>query len=160
LAPDHVPIRHNRAVSDSYFSVNYYRMTADNRLLFGGGERYFPRKTNQIEPVVRKPLEKIFPQLKGVPIDHAWGGMVSVTTSRLPDLGRMGPLFYAQGYSGQGAILSTLAGKLIADAMAATPEEFDLISKLAPLPFPGGTALRTPLHVLGMIWYGLRDRLG
>lgn len=159
LPPDQRPIRQNRAISDSYFSVNYYRMTADNRLLFGGGERYLPRKTNDIENVVRKPLEKIFPGLKGVPIDHAWGGMVSVTTSRLPDFGRMGPLFYAQGYSGQGAILSTLAGKLLADAMAGTAEQFDLMSKLAPSPFPGGTALRTPLHVLGMIWYGLRDRL-
>src|SRR5579859_1729487 len=159
LSPEQVPIRHNHAVSDSYFSVNYYRMTADNRLLFGGGERYFPRNTNQIEPIVRKPLEKIFPQLRGIPIEHAWGGMVSVTTSRLPDIGRLGPLFYAQGYSGQGAILSTLAGKLLADALAGTAEQFDLMSKIAPSPFPGGTALRTPLHVLGMIWYGLRDRL-
>lgn len=160
LSADQTPIRCNRAVSDSYFSVNYYRMTADNRLLFGGGERYFPRNAKQIEPVVRKPLEKIFPQLKGVPIEHGWGGLVSVTTSRLPDFGRMGPLFYAQGYSGQGAILSTLAGKLLADAMGGTAEQFDLMSKIAPSPFPGGTALRTPLHVLGMIWYGLRDRLG
>jgi gamma-glutamylputrescine oxidase len=160
MAPDQVPIRHNRAVSDSYFSVNYYRMTADHRLLFGGGERYFPRKTNTISPIVRKPMEKIFPHLKGVAINHAWGGMVSVTRSRLPDIGRMGPLFYAQGYSGQGAILSTLAGKLLADAMAGTAEQFDMMSKLAPSPFPGGMALRTPLHVLGMIWYGLRDRLG
>ena len=159
LPPGRKPIRRNRAISDSYFSVNYYRMTADNRLLFGGGERYFPRKTNHIEPIVREPLEKIFPQLKGVPIYYAWGGMVSVTTSRLPDIGRMGPLFYAQGYSGQGAILSTLAGKILADAMAGTAEQFDLMSKIAPPPFPGGTALRTPLHVLGMIWYGLRDRL-
>lgn len=160
LLPDEIPIRRNRAVSDSYFSVNYYRMTADNRLLFGGGERYFPRKAKQIVPIVRKPLEKLFPQLKGVAIEHGWGGMVSVTTSRLPDFGRMGPLFYAHGYSGQGAILSTLAGKLLADAMSGTAEQFDLMSRIAPSPFPGGTALRTPLHVLGMIWYGLRDRLG
>jgi gamma-glutamylputrescine oxidase len=160
LPPEQRPIHRNRAVSDSYFSVNYYRMTADNRLLFGGGERYFPRNANRIEPIVRKPLEKIFPQLKGVAIEHAWGGLVSVTTSRLPDFGRMGPLFYAHGYSGQGAVLSTLAGKLLADAMSGTAEQFDLMSKIAPSPFPGGAALRTPLHVLGMIWYGLRDRLG
>ena len=160
LPADRLPIRRNRAISDSYFSVNYYRMTADNRLLFGGGERYFPRNNSQMEAAVRAPLEKIFPQLKGIAIDHAWGGMVSITTSRLPDVGRMGPLFYAQGYSGQGAILSTLAGKLMADAMAGTAEQFDLMHRLAPSPFPGGTALRTPLHVLGMLWYGLRDRLG
>jgi gamma-glutamylputrescine oxidase len=140
--------------------VNYYRMTADNRLLFGGGERYLPRKINDIAPVVRRPLEKIFPQLRGIPIEHAWGGLVSVTTSRLPDMGRMGSLFYAQGYSGQGAILSTLAGRLIAEAAAGTAEGLDLMSRLRPASFPGGTTLRTPLHVLGMMWYGLRDRLG
>ncbi len=160
LRPEQVPILRNRAVSDSYFSVNYYRMTADNRLLFGGGERYFPRKTNHMEAVVRAPLEKIFPQLKGVAIDHAWGGLVSITTSRLPDIGRKGALFYAQGYSGQGAILSSLAGKLMADAAIGTAAEFDVMSRLRPAAFPGGTALRTPLHVLGMMWYGLRDRLG
>jgi len=159
LPADRLPILRNRAISDSYFSVNYYRMTADNRLLFGGGERYFPRNTKQIAPIVRKPLEKIFPSLKGVEITHAWGGMVSVTTSRLPDIGRTGPLYYAQGYSGQGAILSTLAGKLLADAAAGSRDGFDVLSRIAPPPFPGGTALRTPLHVLGMIWYGLRDRL-
>lgn len=160
LAPDAVPIRRDRAVSDSFFSVNYYRMTPDNRLLFGGGERLFPRNTKQIEPIVRKPLEKIFPQLRRIQIDFAWGGLVSITTSRLPDIGRMGPLFYAQGYSGQGAILSTLAGQLIAEAAAGTAERFDVMRRLRPAGFPGGTALRTPLHVLGMMWYGLRDRLG
>ena len=160
LRPDQIPILRNRAVSDSYFSVNYYRMTADNRLLFGGGERYFPRQTNQIEAIVRAPMEKIFPQLAGVPIAHAWGGLVSITTSRLPDIGRKGSLLYAQGYSGQGAILSTLAGKLMAEAAAGTTEEFDVMSRVKPSSFPGGTALRTPLHVLGMMWYGLRDRFG
>jgi gamma-glutamylputrescine oxidase len=160
LDPDQIPILRNRAVSDSYFSVNYYRMTADQRLLFGGGERYFPRQTNQIERIVRAPLEKIFPRLKGIPIDHAWSGLVSITTSRLPDIGRKGALLYAQGYSGQGAILSTLAGKLMADAAAGTAEAFDLLGRVRPAAFPGGTALRTPLHVLGMMWYGMRDHLG
>ena len=160
LAPDVVPIRHGRAVSDDYFSVNYYRMTADNRLLFGGGERYLPRKIKDISSIVRKPLERIFPQLRGIPIEHAWSGMVSITTSRLPDIGRMGPLFYAQGYSGQGVLLSTLAGQVIVEAAAGTAERFDVLSRLRPASFPGGTALRTPLHVLGMMWYGLRDRLG
>jgi len=160
LSPEHVPILKNRAISDSYFSVNYYRMTADNRLLFGGGERYFPIKANEIAPIVRKPLEKIFPRLAGVAIERAWGGLVSITTSRLPDIGRKGALLYAQGYSGQGAILSTLAGKLMAEAAAGTAGDFDVMSRIRPSAFPGGMALRTPLHVLGMMWYGLRDRLG
>ncbi len=159
LRPDQVPVLKNRAISDSYFSVNYYRMTADNRLLFGGGERYFPRKANEIAPIVRKPLEKIFPQLQGVAIERAWGGLVSITTSRLPDIGRKGALFYAQGYSGQGAILSTLAGKVLAEAATGTAGDFDVMAQVRPAAFPGGMALRTPLHVLGMMWYGLRDRL-
>jgi gamma-glutamylputrescine oxidase len=159
LRPEQVPILRDRAVSDSYFSVNYYRMTADNRLLFGGGERYFPRKANKIADIVRKPMQRIFPQLADVPIEHGWGGLVSITTSRLPDMGRRGALFYAQGYSGQGAILSTLAGKLLADAAAGTAGQFDVMSRVKPSAFPGGTALRTPLHVLGMMYYGLRDRL-
>jgi gamma-glutamylputrescine oxidase len=160
LRPDQVPILKNRAISDSYFSVNYYRMTADQRLLFGGGERYFPIKPNDIAPIVRKPLEKIFPQLQGVAIERAWGGLVSVTTSRLPDIGRKGALLYAQGYSGQGAILSSLAGKLMAEAALGTAGDFDVMAAIRPAAFPGGMALRTPLHVLGMMWYGLRDRLG
>jgi gamma-glutamylputrescine oxidase len=160
LSPQDIPIFRDRAISDSRFNVNYFRMTSDRRLLFGGGERYLPGEPRDIAALVRQPLQTIFPRLKDVAIDHAWGGLVSVTTSRLPDIGRRGGIFYAQGYSGQGAILSTLAGKLMADAMSGTTAQFDLLSAAAPKAFPGGANLRTPLHVLGMLWYALRDRIG
>jgi gamma-glutamylputrescine oxidase len=147
------------AVSDSRFIVNYFRQSADGRLLFGGGERYSPNPPGDIVGFVRKFMLRVFPQLVGRRIDYGWGGMVSVTTTRLPHFGRLGETFYAHGYSGQGVVLSTLAGKLIAEAMAGTAERFDLFTGIAPPAFPGGTALRYPLHVLGMLWYALRDRL-
>lgn len=149
----------NAAVSDTRFVVNYYRLSADGRLLFGGGERYTPRPPADIEAFVRPHMEKAFPQLKGRRIDHAWGGLVSVTTSRLPHVGREGAVYFAHGYSGKGVILSTLAGKLIAEAIAGATTRFDLLAALDPSPFPGGAALRTPLYVLGMLWYAFRDRV-
>jgi gamma-glutamylputrescine oxidase len=149
----------NAAVSDSRFVVNYYRLTADNRLLYGGRERYSPAAPGDIAAFVRPRIEETFPSLKGVAIDHAWGGLVSITMSRLPHLARDGNILIAQGYSGLGAILSTLAGKLVAEDIAGRSERFDRFAAVAPPRFPGGPALRGPLHVLGMLWYALRDRL-
>jgi len=152
-------IPHDLAVSDSRFVVNYYRRTAEGRLLFGGGERYSPDPPRDIGAFVRPHLERVFPQLKGRRIDHAWGGLVSITTSRLPHVGRHGEVFFAHGYSGMGALLSTLAGKLLVEAITGETERFRLFAEIEPAPFPGGAALRGPLHVLGMLWYALRDRL-
>jgi gamma-glutamylputrescine oxidase len=155
--PDVIPS--NAAVSDTRFVVNYYRMSADGRLLFGGGERYTPRPPADIQAFVRPHMEKTFPQLKGRRIDYAWGGLVSVTTSRFPHVGRDGEVYFAHGYSGKGVILSTLAGKLLAEAIAGETSKFALFEGLNPMPFPGGAALRGPLYVLGMLWYAMRDRM-
>jgi gamma-glutamylputrescine oxidase len=148
------------AVSDSRFVVNYFRLTPDGRLMFGGGERYTPTPPADIRGFVRPFLERTFPQLTGIGLDHGWGGLVSVTRSRLPDIGRDGPLLWAHGYSGQGAILSTLGGALLAEAAAGNSTRFDCFAGIAPGSFPGGAALRGPLHVLGMLWYAMRDRQG
>lgn len=153
------PIPSDVAVSDTRFVVNYYRMSADGRLLFGGGEKYTPAPPADIASFVRPHMEATFPQLSGCRIDHAWGGLVSVTTTRLPHVGRIGDVYFAHGYSGKGVILSSLAGKLVAEAIAGDSGRFDLFSTLSPPPFPGGTALRNPLYVLGMLWYAMRDRL-
>lgn len=150
----------NAAVSDARFVVNYFRRTPDNRLMFGGGERYTRTPPADIRAFVRPFLERTFPQLCGVALDHAWGGMVSVTRSRLPDVGRDGPILWAHGYSGQGAIMSTLGGALLAEAATGNNSRFDRFAAIAPGAFPGGAALRGPLHVLGMLWYAMRDRLG
>jgi len=148
------------AVSDSRFVVNYYRLTADGRLLFGGGERYTPDPPNDMAAFVRPHLETTFPQVRGAGIDYAWGGLVSVTRTRLPHIGREGEVLFAHGYSGMGVILSTLAGKLLIEAIGGEASRFDQFAALEPAPFPGGVALRGPLHVLGMLWYALRDRIG
>ncbi|RWF92333.1 MAG: FAD-binding oxidoreductase, partial [Mesorhizobium sp.] len=118
----------NAAVSDTLFVVNYYRMSADGRLLFGGGERYTPSPPADIGGFVRPHMEKTFPQLRGCRIDHAWGGLVSVTTSRLPHVGHYGEVYFAHGYSGKGVILSTLSGKLLAEAITGDASRLDLFS--------------------------------
>jgi gamma-glutamylputrescine oxidase len=150
-APSLIP--RDRAVADTKFVVDYYRLTADNRLLFGGGERYTPNPPADIAGFVRPYLERVFPQLRGVRIEHGWGGLVSVTLTRMADIGRRGNVFHAHGYSGKGVILTTLAGLLVAEAMAGTAERFDLLGGISPPAFPGGTRLRYPLYVLGMLWY-------
>ena len=147
------------AISDSKFVLNYYRLSADNRLIFGGGEKYSPRPPADVEGFVRPYLEGVFPQLKGVGIDYGWGGMVGVTLNRLPHFGRIGNSFFAHGWSGHGVLLTTLAGQLIAEAMQGTANRFDLFAKLPGRPFPGGPLLRHPLYVAGMLYYALRDRL-
>jgi gamma-glutamylputrescine oxidase len=147
------------AVSDSRFVVNYYRLSRDGRLIFGGGERYSPDPPRDIARFVRPHLARVFPQLRDTRIDHAWGGLVSITRTRLPDIGRHGEVLFAHGYSGQGVLLSTLAGELLVEAMCGEEDRFGRFAALEPPPFPGGPALRAPLHVLGMLWYALRDRL-
>lgn len=152
-------IRGDLAVSDSRFVVNYFRLSADGRLIFGGGERYTPDPPADIAAFARKHMISVFPQLAHLAIEYAWGGMVSVTMSRLPHIGRRGPLFFAHGYSGQGVLLPAVIGKVLAEAMSGTAERFDILSSIAPPEFPGGAALRSPLYVLAMLWYALRDRL-
>lgn len=147
-------------VHDTRFVVNYYRLTHDHRLLFGGGENYrrgFPR---DIAGFVRPYLLKVFPQLADAAIDYAWGGTLSVTVNRLPHVGRLPPnLYFAQGYSGHGISTATFAGKVIAEAVSGTAERFDVFAGLPIHTFPGGTLLRYPGMVLGMLYYSLKDRL-
>ncbi len=147
------------AVADTRFVLDYFRRSADGRLLFSGGERYFPGQPKDIAAFVRPHLERVFPQAAGVRIDFAWGGDVAVTRSRFAAVGRQGNMIYAHGYSGQGVMLATFMGSLIAEALLGDGRRFDLLASLPTPPFPGGRALRAPLQVAGMLWYALRDRL-
>lgn len=151
----------NIAVADNRFVLNYYRLSHDNRLIFGGGESYGKKFPNDIFAKVRKPLREIFPQLKDVELTHAWGGTLGITAQRMPMFARVGTNQYAAaGYSGHGVALATFAGQIMAETIAGQEESFDLLSKL-PVPiFPGGQALRTPIMTLAMTWFSLRDRLG
>jgi gamma-glutamylputrescine oxidase len=148
------------AIADSRFVVNYYRLSADKRLLFGGGENYRQNFPSDIANFVRKPMEQVYPNLSGIDIDYAWGGTLAVTLNRMPHFGRLGNsgTYFAQGYSGQGVAMATMAGKLMADAIAGEAENFDLFGKIPTQSFPGGALLRWPGLVLGMSYYALRDR--
>ena len=147
-------------VHDTRFVVNYFRLSDDHRLLFGGGENYRPGFPKDIAKFVRSHMLKLFPQLDDVRIDYAWGGTLSVTVNRLPHVGRLKPnLFFAQGYSGHGISTANFAGKIIAEAIAGTARRFDVFASLPIHTFPGGTLLRYPGMVLGMLYYSIKDKL-
>ena len=149
------------AVHDTRFVVNYWRMSPDGRLIFGGGENVGYRFPRDIAGKVRAAMLQVYPQLKGVAITHAWGGTLAITMNRMPVFARPAPnCLSASGYSGHGVALANLAGKLMAQAVEGQSDGFDVMAALPQRPFPGGAALRLPLLVAGMSWYGLRDRLG
>ena len=146
-------------IHDTRFVVNYFRLSEDHRLLFGGGENYrrgFPR---DIAAFVRPYMLQLFPQLDDVRIDYAWGGTLGVTVSRLPHVGRLEPnLYFAQGFSGHGIPTANFAGRVVAEAIAGNASRFDVFASLPIRTFPGGTLMRYPGMVLGMLYYSLRDR--
>lgn len=147
------------AVADSRFVLNYFRLSADRRLIFGGGEKYVQTPPADIAAFVRKHMAQVFPSLARAPIDYAWGGAVGVTMNRLPHMGRKGSVFYAHGFSGHGALITTLAGELMAEAATGTMEGFDVFADLPHRPFPGGKLAARPLATLGLLWYALRDKI-
>jgi len=153
-------IRDDVAVANTKFVLDYYRLSSDHRLLFGGGENYRPGFPADLKSFVRRYMLRIYPQLADARIDYAWGGTLAITLNRLPCFGRLDPeIFYAHGFSGHGVALTSLAGKLIAEAVAGTAERFDVFARLPHRHFPGGPLLRWPATVLGLLYYGLRDRL-
>ncbi len=153
-------IRNRLAVSDSRFVVYYFRITPDERLLFGGGETYSYEFPKDIAGMVRKHLLHVFPQLQNTRIEHAWGGTLAITTSRLPFVREIEPgLFNASGFSGQGIVVAPFAGKALAEAIGGNRRIFDLLAQFPVRRFPGGKYLRWPVLVAAMSWYALRDEL-
>jgi len=152
-------IANNAAVADSKFVINYYRLSADNRLLFGGGENYSYTFPKNIKGFVRKPMLEIYPQLKDVKVDYGWGGTLAITMNRLPYMKHLKPnILTAGGYSGEGLGMGTFAGKLMADAIDGTARKFDIMSSIPNQKFPGGKISRAPLLALAMLYYSLRDK--
>jgi gamma-glutamylputrescine oxidase len=149
------------AVADTKFVVNYFRLSHDKRLLFGGGESYGYRFPRDIRATVRRPMLEIFPHLADVRLDYAWGGTLAITMRRMPYLAQVAPnILSASGYSGHGLGMATLAGRLMAEAVRGRSEGFECMARVPCPAFPGGAALRNPLLVLAMSWFALRDRLG
>lgn len=153
-------IANGAAVADSRFVVNYFRLTGDGRLLFGGGENYKRGLRRDPMPFVRPFMLRIFPQLADVRLDYGWGGTLGITMTRLPFVRRLSDhVLVSAGYSGQGVALAPLYGKILAEALAGTIGRLDVLERLPVPRFIGGTALRYPLLVAGLTYYALRDRL-
>ncbi len=155
------------AVCDTNFVLDYFRPTADHRLLYGGRVSYSTVTPANLAESMRRRMVGTFPQLEGVKVDYAWGGFVDISMNRAPDFGRLpadgaaghGNVYYLQGFSGHGLALTGLAGRLVAEAMAGDATRFDTFARLKHRPFPGGRLLRTPALVLGMAYYRLKDML-
>jgi gamma-glutamylputrescine oxidase len=151
-------LRDNIAVADLNWIIDYYCLSGDTRLLFGGRVSY-----SGIDPLgtlraTRQRMLNVFPQLADVAIDYAWGGMIDITMSRLPNFGRLEPnVYYLQGFSGHGMVATTIAGKIAAEAIAGQAERFDIFARLKHHDFPGGRLFRRPTLVMAMTWFRLRD---
>ena len=147
------------SMADSRFVINYWKLSADNRLVFGGGENYRRGFPKDIKNFVRKYMLQIYPQLGSTKIDYGWGGTLAITMNRLPHFGRVEDnIWHMQGYSGHGVPTATFAGKLVAEAISGKLERFDVMAQLPTHKFPGGTLLRWPGMVSAMLYYSLRDR--
>ena len=154
-------ILERRAVCDMNFVLDYFRVSADHRLLFGGRVSYANREPRDLEKVIRQRMRKVFPQIGDAVFDYVWGGSVAITVNRFPDIGRHGRrAYYAQGFSGHGAALSGFAGKVMADAMLGDSGRLDVFARVRHADFVGGRFLRAPLLVAGMMYYRLRDLVG
>ncbi len=152
-------IADNEAVANTNFIVDYYRRSKDHRMLFGGRASYSGVTPPALGEYMRPRMTAVFPQLKDVKIDYAWGGNIAITSNRIPDCGRLSPtVYYAHGYSGQGVALANMYGKLMAECVMGTAERFDLLARVKHLPFPGG-ALRMPLLVAAMMYYRVKDAI-
>lgn len=153
-------LRQRVAAFDNNLILDYFRVTADHRLLFGGGESYSTMTPLNLARRMRQRMVAVFPQLADLQVPYVWGGFVDLTMNQAPDFGRLGRnVYYLQGFSGHGLALAVMAGRLVAEAVAGEAERFELLARIKHHRFPGGALLRTPALVLGMLYYRLRDLL-
>lgn len=148
------------AVCDPNYVLEYFRLSADKRLLFGGRCNYFGTDSEHIKAMLKPKRDRIYPQLASLKVDYGWGGTIGVTVNRVPQLGRLSSnVFYSQGYSGHGVNVTQLAGQIMADAVGGTMERMDMFANIRPWVIPGAHILAKPLVTLGMMFYQLKDRL-
>ena len=153
-------IRDDDAICDTNFVVDYFRLSGDQRMLFGGRCSYSTVEPRDLQGFMKPRMLKVFPQLGDVKLDYCWGGYIGITVNRIPDIGRISDtVYYAHGYSGQGVALTGIYGKVIAEAIAGQAERFDVLAQFKHTPFPGGP-IRTPMLVAAMLYYRMRDLLG
>ncbi|PRH82161.1 NAD(P)/FAD-dependent oxidoreductase [Arenimonas caeni] len=153
-------IRNDMAVADINWALDYFRLSADHRLLFGGRASYSTLPPPNLPGVMTGRLRRVFPQLADVKFEQVWGGLIDISLNRAPHWGRLGDnVYFAQGFSGHGVAATGLAGRVIAEAIRGQASRLDAFARIPHRPFPGGRALRTPLLVAAMAWYKLRDAL-
>ena len=153
-------IPRNESVCDNNFVLDYFRFSADHRMLFGGRVSYTTMTPPDLQGVMTRRMVKVFPQLAQVPVEFVWGGFCDISMNRAPDFGRLADnLYYLQGFSGHGVALTGLAGQLVAQAISGQAERFDVFARLRHASFPGGALLRMPTLAIGMLYHRLRDLL-
>lgn len=150
----------NMACCDQRAALDYFRLSKDRRLLFGGMCNYSGRVPKSIQASLRPNMLKVFPQLSGVRVEYEWGGNIGISINRIPQFGRIeGNTYYAQGYSGHGVAPTHVAGKILADIVAGDSEQFDVFSKVRHWRLPGGKWFANPAVALGMLYFRLKEML-
>lgn len=147
------------AVADCNTALNYYRIDARRRMIFGGRSSYSKLNFRNITPDLRRRMTNVFPILQDAGIEQVWSGKIGITMNRIPHFGRTDDdIYFVQGFSGHGVALTGQAGRMLAEAVIGDATQFDVMSSLTHRIFPGGP-LRTPALALGMAWFKMRDRL-
>jgi glycine/D-amino acid oxidase-like deaminating enzyme len=150
----------NAAVCDTYEIVDYYRYSADGRMLYGGRCNYSGRDPRSIKAAIMPRMLRLYPQLKNLRVDYEWGGKIGIVLNRIPALGRInGNVYYVQGYSGHGVNATHIMGEIVADAIGGTMEKFDLFEQVKHFRIPGGQWLGSQMIALGMLYFRLKDKL-
>jgi gamma-glutamylputrescine oxidase len=148
------------AVSDPRTALDYFRLSADKRLLFGGLSNYTGLEPRDLESVMRRKMGKVFPELEGIPIDYSWSGQMGIGLNRMPQLGYLSDnICYIQAYSGHGVAPTHIIARVTAEMLSGSPERFDIFTKIRHRPFPGGKLLRRPGLAVGMLWFKLLDAI-
>jgi len=147
-------------ICDPNFVLEYFRLSADKRLLFGGRCNYFDEDPATIESQLRPRMSKVYPELRDIGVDYAWGGTIAVPMNRVPQIGRIAPnVYYGQAYSGHGVNVTHLSGQVLADAVGGTMERMDMFASLLGAKIPGVSRFGNMMVSLGMMYYGLKDRM-
>ena len=153
-------IRNDMAIAGTNWALDYFRLSSDHRLLFGGRASYSNFQPPNLDWVMTRRMRKVFPQLADVGFEHLWGGTIDISLNRAPHWGRIGSnVYFAQGFSGHGVAATNLAGRIVADAIRGQNERLDVFARIVHRDFPGGRTFRTPMLVAAMAWYKLRDAL-
>lgn len=147
----------NSCVIDNQFVPDYFRLSPDHRLLFGGACTYLGGIPKDIRAAIRPSLERAFPQLRGVALDYAWGGHIDISIRRTPDVGHARGRYWLQGFSGHGVLPTLAAARAVTDAILGDTRLLSHYEAIHNPRFPGGDALAAPLEALGKLWYRLRD---